>query len=75
MKKIKIENLKNSGNNFKNSRNNSPIFLLNKSNSPKNKRLSPNPKRIKFNIENKISNRKIICKSSSSQDKKKSKIK
>ena len=75
LKKIKIENLKNSGNNFKNSRNNSPIFLLNKSNSPKNKRLSPNPKRIKINIENKISNRKIICKSSSSQDKKKSKIK
>ena len=75
LKKIKIENLKNSGNNFKNSRNNSPIFLLNKSNSPKNKRLSPSPKRIKINIENKISNRKIICKSSSSQDKKKSKIK
>ena len=75
LKKIKIENLKNSGNNFKNSRNNSPIFLLNKSNSHKNKRLSPNPKRIKINIENKISNRKIICKSSSSQDKKKSKIK
>ncbi len=79
LKKIKIENLKNCGNNFKNSRNNSPIFLLNKSNSPKNKRLSPSPKRIKINIENKIkkeiSNRKIICKSSSSQDKKKSKIK
>jgi len=55
----------------------SPILLLNKSSNPKGKRLSPSPKRI--NIENKlkknISAGKMLSKSSSSQDKKKSKIK
>jgi serine/threonine kinase 38 len=78
LKRIKIENLKNySGNNLKNSRNNSPILLLNKTSNPKGKRLSPSPKRI--NIENKlkknISAGKMLSKTSSSQDKKKSKIK